>query len=90
MRKRALVAAMAFGPTLMFTGTAGAAVPGLCPSGFEQISVEEAASQGYPIAIVDVNNDGTACRRALGKGVFSELPTRPDTVYLWFDNQPGV
>jgi hypothetical protein len=75
--------------------TAGAEspLPNGCPSGYELISVDavENPLQAVTAERVDTggNNDGYACRRALGDGIFHTFPGRPDTVYHWADNFPG-
>jgi hypothetical protein len=87
----ASVSVFGFGVLVASAGTASAAANQACPAGFQTITVEQAVSEGYLTAPVEVDNlgngDGTVCRRPLGKGLLVVFPNAPvDQIYHWIDN----
>ncbi len=82
---------VSLGSALVFAGAAHSNPGGTggCAAGFEFVSVDELDDVYRSARIADNlgNNDGYVCRRALGDGFHHDAPGRPDTVYLWLDNE---
>jgi hypothetical protein len=94
LRGARVVGAATIAMTLLLVagaGVAGAAANTACPAGFDEVTVEQAISEGFLSVASNVdragNGDGIVCRRVLGDGtkhVFGN--PNVDEIYNWLDN----